>query len=84
MTDALAGPLRARAQKGEEAKIAADIGDGVRPHGHRLFSGVVQPDDLPARGRFMFRAMGGHYGDFRDWDEIDAWAGEIAQDLQGA
>jgi menaquinone-dependent protoporphyrinogen oxidase len=31
----------------------------------------------------MFRAMGGRYGDFRDWDVIDAWAAEIAQDLQG-
>jgi menaquinone-dependent protoporphyrinogen oxidase len=82
MTDALATPLRARAQKAEEAKMAADIGSGVRLRGHRLFSGVVQPGHLSGRGRVIFRAMGGRYGDFRNWDEIDAWANEIAQHLQ--
>jgi menaquinone-dependent protoporphyrinogen oxidase len=82
MTDALAAPLRARAQKAEEAKMAAEIGSGMPLRGHRLFSGVVQPDHLSGRGRFMFRAMGGRYGDLRNWDEIDAWTDEIARQLQ--
>jgi hypothetical protein len=26
--------------------------------------------------------MGGHYGDFRNWEEIDAWAADIAHHLE--
>jgi hypothetical protein len=25
--------------------------------------------------------MGGRYGDFRNWEEIDTWAAAIAEDL---
>ncbi len=29
----------------------------------------------------MFRLLGGRFGDYRDWQAVDAWAGEIATAL---
>jgi menaquinone-dependent protoporphyrinogen oxidase len=80
MPDALAAPLRSIART-EEPKALTTFREALKPRDHRLFSGVVEPDHLPAVGRFVFKAMGGRYGDFRDWDAIDAWARRIAPDL---
>lgn len=51
---------------------------------HRLLAGALLPEHLPPLGRAAYRLMGGRYGDFRDWDEIDAWADGIAADLSAA
>ncbi len=80
MPGALAGPWRDVAKK-EEAVVVAGFRDAVSPREHRLFSGVVRREDLPRRGRVAFKALGGRYGDFRDWDEIDAFADAIAREL---
>jgi menaquinone-dependent protoporphyrinogen oxidase len=53
----------------------------VHARSTRLFSGVVDKSQLPLFGRIVFRLLGGHYGDFRDWAAIDAWADEIADAL---
>lgn len=45
---------------------------------HRILAGALRPEHLPRFGRLVYQIMGGRYGDFRDWDEIDAWAEEIA------
>jgi menaquinone-dependent protoporphyrinogen oxidase len=53
----------------------------VAPRGHRTFSGRLARKNLPFVQRaalFFFRGL---EGDFRDWDEIDAWAGAIAESL---
>jgi hypothetical protein len=42
---------------------------------------VVRPDQFPKLSRVVLRLMGGRYGDFRDWVEIDRWADQIAADL---
>ena len=34
--------------------------------------------------RIFLHLAGGRYGDFRDWPAIDAWALEIADQLDGA
>ncbi|MFS8102183.1 flavodoxin domain-containing protein [Lentzea alba] len=64
----------------EEADILAEL-DDVRPLGHRLFTGVVTPEAFDKAGVWMFRAAGGRFGDFRDWESIDAWAKEIGEEL---
>jgi menaquinone-dependent protoporphyrinogen oxidase len=61
--------------------VIADFRDAVRPRDHRLFSGVVHRDDLPLAGRLVFRAMGCHYGDYRDWVQIDPWSDDLATQL---
>ena len=53
----------------------------VRPRGTRLFTGVVSREQFPRSGRAALRLMGGRYGDFRDWPDIDAWADGISASL---
>ena len=33
-------------------------------------------------GAALFKALGGHAGDNRQWPDIDAWAEEIAHELR--
>lgn len=61
-----------------------DIATRIHPQGARLFSGVLRPDQFPAVSRIIFRVVGARYGDYRDWPEIDAWADQIADQLQVA
>lgn len=63
----------------EESKALAPFQDLVHPRGDRLFSGVVRADQLNLRGRLALRLMGGRYGDYRDWAEIEAWADDIGR-----
>ncbi len=82
MPGALARPLRRFAMR-EGPKAVAPFADLV-PRDTRLFSGVVSKGDFPRRSRLVMRLMGGSYGDFRDWPEIDAWAHGIAHTLEKA
>ena len=50
----------------------------VGPREHCNFTGAIARDDWPTPGRLAFRAMGGRYGDHRNWPAIDAWAEHIA------
>lgn len=80
MPDSLPSFLRSLART-EEESIIAQLGD-LRPRGHRIFSGVVSPGQFPFPSRVFLRLVGVRYGDYRDWDAIDAWAGEIAAGLE--
>jgi menaquinone-dependent protoporphyrinogen oxidase len=48
---------------------------------HRLFAGRLDKSKLGFAERAIVAALRAPVGDFRDWDEIAAWAGEIAQTL---
>lgn len=81
MPDALARPFR-RLAKTEDKQIGGPLRELVRARDHQLFSGVVQPEQFAAaRSRLVFRLLGCRYGDFRDWNRIDAWADQIAAQL---
>ncbi len=60
----------------------------VRPRGERVFFGAIFPDAKPVgvAERVMRLVPAGRdalpVGDFRDWAAIDAWADEIAAELQ--
>jgi menaquinone-dependent protoporphyrinogen oxidase len=45
---------------------------------HRLFAGKIDKSKLGFGERALTRALRVPEGDFRDWDEITAWAKEIA------
>lgn len=49
--------------------------------GHRLFAGKLDRDQLRLAERAIVRALRAPEGDFRDWAEIRAWAGGIADRL---
>ncbi len=73
-----------------EAALPKDLGEwaeAIGARGHRVFFGALDPDGLTlpertARRLPAVRALLPE-GDFRDWDDIDSWAGAIAQELSG-
>lgn len=48
---------------------------------HRSFAGSIERDHWGRIGNFVLRALGGHFGDHRSWDDIDAWAATVAASL---
>ena len=68
---------RLRALRKETPEIAG-FRAAVSPREHRNFAGAIARPHWPASGRAFFRAMGGRYGDYRNWAAIDAWADRIA------
>ena len=81
MPGALGRPLR-RWARVEGPKVLDPITRTIGSRGEHLFSGVVAPGQLSAFGRAVFRLMGGHWGDFRNWPAIDDWADGIASALE--
>ncbi|WP_320784603.1 flavodoxin domain-containing protein [Streptomyces sp. CRN 30] len=77
MPGALRGPWK-RMASAEIPVIEKGLPAGLRPRGHRLFSGVITAGQLPLAGRLRFHLLGGRFGDYRDWPAIDAWTTEIA------
>ncbi|WP_394771265.1 flavodoxin domain-containing protein [Lacisediminihabitans sp.] len=57
----------------------------ISPRGSHVFFGVLDPDKLAGRDRLMRRLPPVREilpeGDFRHWDEVDAWATSIADEL---
>ena len=43
---------------------------------------VIDLDHWPAWGRLLFKALGGHAGDNRQWPDIDAWAEKISHETR--
>lgn len=68
----------------EEGQTAEKLAPLVHPRGHHLFSGVIRKEHLSRAGRVRFRLMGGRYGDFRNWDEVDRWADALSDELHTA
>jgi menaquinone-dependent protoporphyrinogen oxidase len=80
MVDALPRFFRKWA-KVEGPKVVAPFSASIRPRGIELFSGVIREEHLPWLGRALFRLLGGHFGDYRNWAAIDAWADALVDDL---
>jgi menaquinone-dependent protoporphyrinogen oxidase len=53
----------------------------VGPVEHRIFFGALDRSKLGFAERMIVKAVKAPDGDFRDWDEIRAWADAIASDL---
>ncbi|MGW0117918.1 flavodoxin domain-containing protein [Streptomyces sp. NPDC003327] len=83
MPAAVRGPWRALVGR-EEGHVVGGLVDELRPRGHRLFSGVIEPGHLTPAARVKFRAMGLRYGDYRDWPAVDDWAGHIGREVLGS
>jgi menaquinone-dependent protoporphyrinogen oxidase len=71
---------RLRALRKETLELAG-FRTAIAPREHRNFAGSIARSYWPASGRVFFRAMGGHYGDFRNWAAIERWADCIAAEL---
>ena len=76
------GPLGTEVQDEEEQpKQLGELRDKLRPRDHRLFFGVLDRDKLGFGERLMVKAVKAPEGDFRNWDDIRAWADTIALEL---
>ena len=53
----------------------------VRPVGLGMFAGALDYSTLSRSLKPMAEAMGFVEGDFREWDKIKSWAGEVAPKL---
>ena len=74
---------RLRAMRRETDEITA-LRVEFHTREHRNFAGAIAQSDWPIFGRAVFRAMGGRYGDHRNWPAVDAWADHIAAALTAA
>lgn len=82
MPAAVGRPFRTLAMREGPLAVAA-FNALIHPRDAKLFSGIVRREGFPKlRSRITFRLMGCHYGDFRDWPAIDAWAADIAEQLE--
>jgi menaquinone-dependent protoporphyrinogen oxidase len=84
-TTSFFGPRASRLMRRmRKDKHVAPVRDAARPRGHRDFAGAIERTHWGLSGRLFLRVLGGSYGDHRDWDDVDAWADEIARELDQA
>lgn len=76
------GPVGAPLKPEHDAvDVAAELAlTGAREH--RLFAGRLDRDLLGFAERALVRAMHVPTGDYRDWEEVGAWAGTILKDVE--
>ncbi|MFO7539454.1 MAG: flavodoxin domain-containing protein [Chloroflexota bacterium] len=48
---------------------------------HRIFVGKLDRDKLNLGEKLIVKVVKAPYGDFRDWDDIQTWAGEVGKAL---
>jgi len=68
--------------RAEQAVRVDDIMAATDALGHRIFSGKLDGSKLSFPERAVLRAVHAKEGDYRNWDEIHGWAGEIRAELQ--
>lgn len=59
----------------------APLAERVNAREHRTFAGELEDGVLGLKERVIVRLVKAPYGDFRDWNAIDAWADVIAEAL---
>jgi menaquinone-dependent protoporphyrinogen oxidase len=75
------GPIGSPVVAEDEPHDAAPLGALTGARAHRVFPGRLDPTRLSFGERAMVTAMRAPIGDFRNWDEVRAWAAEIAAEL---
>jgi menaquinone-dependent protoporphyrinogen oxidase len=71
-----------------EPKEIAEFRETLKPRDHRVFFGALDPSKLGFAHRLMLKLPANRdnalfpVGDFRDWNDVDAWATGIAQALK--
>ncbi|PKL63553.1 MAG: protoporphyrinogen oxidase [Methanomicrobiales archaeon HGW-Methanomicrobiales-2] len=70
---------------GIEPDEIAELRRLVHPRNTRVFSGALDPAKLGFPHRLLRKLPGGRdllpEGDFRNWDDIEAWAASIAREI---
>lgn len=72
-------PLKPQEDPVDVEQITAIVG----PRGHRVFAGKIDKDRLTLAEKAIVKSLRVPEGDYRDFAEVAAWAGEIADSLLG-
>lgn len=75
------GPIGNPPAPTEDPVDVAEMIEQTDAVSHRLFAGRLSQSLLSFGERAIVSALRAEYGDFRDWEEIRRWAGEIADRL---
>jgi menaquinone-dependent protoporphyrinogen oxidase len=67
-----------------EAAELAEFRSLLNVRSDATFDGSLDAQKLSLSERMMVKAVRAPYGDFRQWDRVDEWAGTIAIALDGA
>lgn len=59
-----------------------EAAERIQPEAIVLFHGVLQPDKMNLAERLIVKSLKAPTGDFRDWEDIEEWAQEIAEALK--
>jgi menaquinone-dependent protoporphyrinogen oxidase len=78
------GPIGDPPKPEEDPADLADLIAATGARGHRLFAGLVDKGRLGLGEKVILAAVRAPEGDFRPWDDIRAWAREIAAELAAA
>jgi menaquinone-dependent protoporphyrinogen oxidase len=58
------------------------VADRIQPRDIAFFSGEIDLDKLNLPEKLIVKGLKAPTGDYRDWEEIEAWAESIAGDLE--
>jgi len=75
------GPIGDPPKPEEDAVDVAEVMEKTSAREHRVFSGKVDKSKLGFGEKAILVAVRAPEGDFRNWEEIEAWAREIADSL---
>lgn len=75
------GPVGDPPKPEEDPVDVAEVFKATEAREHRVFAGKIDKSKLNFGEKAMVVAFRAPEGDFRDWDEIESWAGEIAEAL---
>jgi menaquinone-dependent protoporphyrinogen oxidase len=75
------GPQGNPPQRQEPPVDVAAMIDCTAAKEHKIFGGKLDPEQMSFPERAITRALHAPCGDFRDWDDIRAWATGIAESL---
>jgi menaquinone-dependent protoporphyrinogen oxidase len=75
------GPVGDPPKPEEDPVDVSDIIHATSAREHRVFAGRIDKSTLSFGERAIMMAVRAREGDYRDWDEITAWAGGIADAL---
>ncbi|HSJ22248.1 MAG TPA: flavodoxin domain-containing protein [Nocardioidaceae bacterium] len=64
----------------------AELTESIHPRGDHVFFGALDPEKLSFGERAIRRMPAARKlmpeGDYRDWDDVDEWAGSIAEEIR--
>lgn len=76
------GPLGSKGVPRGSVENVDELLDRLRPRGYREFEGRLDRGELGMRERAVVSLVGAEEGDYRDFDTVREWAGQIARDLR--